>query len=397
MAERIYILDGNNLEPMEEQRFALEDDLQELIAKRPDLIDGEQVSPGNPRRWLLVKREMGVPAVAGGTAWWGLDHLLLDQDAVPTLVEVKRGKNAQIHYEIVGQMMNYAAHGSAFWTEDALRRSFSETWGDCANDHLAKFLGPNSDEGLEASSFWNHEENRPDDDAFWIQAATNLAARRLRLLFVADSIPDSLALIVEFLNAHLRDNIEALAVEVKQFKGEAEERSALVPHVIGRTAAALGGTGGARIRSKISLDEFMSLLPSDAVRDATQQLLDVAQDCGAKIELGDKGVTIRTQLPDGGPPSRITVAWLYPPGGPFWMGLKNYAFGESVTGWAKLSAKRKEALDAWVGQFEGDGDAFGGQWSGSVRACVVDHENVATHIDTLTDRLAKVIGDLQAS
>ena len=146
MAERIYIRNGKTLEPMEEQRFALEDELQELLAERPDLIDGEQVSPGNPRRWLLVKREMGVPAVAGGTAWWGLDHLLLDQDAVPTLVEVKRGKSAQIHYEVVGQMMNYAAHGSAFWTEDALRRSFSETWGDGANDKLTEFLRPISDE-----------------------------------------------------------------------------------------------------------------------------------------------------------------------------------------------------------------------------------------------------------
>ena len=270
MAERIYIRNGKTLEPMEEQRFALEDELQELLAERPDLIDGEQVSPGNPRRWLLVKREMGVPAVAGGTAWWGLDHLLLDQDAVPTLVEVKRGKSAQIHYEIVGQMMNYAAHGS------------------------------------------------------------------------------------------------------------------------------LGGTGGARIRSKISLDEFMSLLPSDAVRDATQRLLDVAQECGAEVVFGDKGVTIRTQMPEGGPPSRITVAWLYPPGGPFWMGLKNYAFGESVTDWAELPPKRKEALDAWVRQFEGDGDAFGGQWSGAVRACVIDHENVATRVDALEERLAKVIGDLQA-
>lgn len=396
MAERIYIRNGKALEPMDEQRFALEDELQELLAERPDLIDGEQMSPGNPRRWLLVKREMGVPAAVDGNAWWWLDHLLVDQDAVPTLVEVKRGKNAQIHYEIVGQMMNYAAHGSAFWTESVLRRSFSETWGDGANDQLADFLRP-TDGQPEASPFWNHEEDHPDDDAFWSQVATNLAARRLRLLFVADHIPDDLALIVEFLNAHMRDNIEALAVEVKQFKGEAEERSALVPRVIGRTAAALGGTGGPRIRSKISLDDFMSRLPSDAVRDATQQLFDVAQDCGAKIELGDKGITIRVKAPDGGPPSHITVAWLYPPGGPFWMGLKNYAFGESVTGWAKLPAKRREALDAWVRQFEDDGDAFGGQWSGAFRACVVDHENVATHIGTLTGRLRQVIGDLQAS
>lgn len=396
MAERIYIRNGKALEPMDEQRFALEDELQELLAERPDLIDGEQMSPSNPRRWLLVKREMGVPAAVDGNAWWWLDHLLVDQDAVPTLVEVKRGKNAQIHYEIVGQMMNYAAHGSAFWTESVLRRSFSETWGDGANDQLADFLRP-TDGQPEASPFWNHEEDHPDDDAFWSQVATNLAARRLRLLFVADHIPDDLALIVEFLNAHMRDNIEALAVEVKQFKDEAEERSALVPRVIGRTAAALGGTGGPRIRSKISLDDFMSRLPSDAVRDATQRLFDIAQDCGAKIELGDKGVTIRVKAP--GYHYLVTVAWLYPPGGPFWMGLKNYAFGECVSKDVKLPEKRKEALRAWVGQFEGDGDAFGERHHryDTVRARIVTHQEAATQIDTLTERLRQVILDLQAS
>ena len=393
MAERIYIRNGKALEPMDEQRFALEDELQELLAERPDLIDGEQMSPGNPRRWLLVKREMGVPAVVDGNAWWWLDHLLVDQDAVPTLVEVKRGKNAQIHYEIVGQMMNYAAHGSAFWTEGVLRRSFSETWGDAANAQLADFLRP-TDGQPEASPFWNYQEDHPDDDAFWSQVATNLAARRLRLLFVADHIPDDLALIVEFLNAHMRDNIEALAVEVKQFKGKSKERSALVPRVIGRTAAALGGTGGPRIRSKISLDDFMSRLPSDAVRDATQQLLDAAENSGAKVEFGDKGITIRVKAPDYH--YLVTVAWLYPPGGPFWMGLKNYAFGECVSDDAGFPAKRKEALDAWVRQFEGD--AFGERHHryDTVRARIITHQEAAASIDTLAERLRQVIGDLQA-
>ena len=114
--------------------------------------------------------------------------------------------------------------------------------------------------------------------------ATNRAAKNLRLLFVADAIPIELARIVEFLNAQFRDNIEVLAVEVKQFKGSAEERSTLVPNVIGHTAAlgSKGGAGGPRIRSKISLDDFTSRLPSDAFRDATQQLLDVAENPAPK-------------------------------------------------------------------------------------------------------------------
>ena len=63
--------------------------------------------------------------------------------------------------------------------------------------------------------------------------ASNLAARRLRLLFVADRIPDELARVVE-LNEQM-PRIEVLAVEIKRFRGES--LVTLVPQVIGRTAA----------------------------------------------------------------------------------------------------------------------------------------------------------------
>ena len=61
--------------------------------------------------------------------------------------------------------------------------------------------------------------------------ATNISARRMRLLFVADDIPDPLERVVEFLNAEMT-NIEALAVEIKQFRGE--QTQTLVPRVLGR-------------------------------------------------------------------------------------------------------------------------------------------------------------------
>ena len=385
MAERIYILDGGSLQPMEEQRFALEDDLQKLLAEHPHLLDGEQVSPGNPRRWLLIKREMGVPVAAGESDQFSLDHLLVDQDAIPTLVEVKRGSNTQIRREVVGQMLDYAANASQFWTLEDLRRSFEETWGDDANERLRELL--------------QNEDEEPDADAFWSEVATNLAAKRMRLLFVADAIPIELQRIVEFLNAQFRDNIEALAVEVKQFKSEsADSGSALVPRVIGRTAAAPGkSAAGARVRSKISRSEFLSLLPSDEARDATERLFAVCGKHGAKIEPGDKGFSIRVKLPEEDYRYLVTVAWFYPTDGVFWMGLRNYAFGESSTdNNPALPANRREALRNWVGQFEGD--PFGEQHHrpDTVRARIITHQDVAANIDTLEARLAKVLDDLQA-
>ena len=54
------------LQPMTETLYVTEDDLQAFQASYPDLIPGEQISPDNPRGWLLVVREMGVPGETAG-------------------------------------------------------------------------------------------------------------------------------------------------------------------------------------------------------------------------------------------------------------------------------------------------------------------------------------------
>ena len=52
-----------------------------------------------------------------------------------------------------------------------------------------------------------------DPDEFWRLAENNLKERRLRLLFVADTISNELRNIVEFLNEQM-DHTEVLAIEV---------------------------------------------------------------------------------------------------------------------------------------------------------------------------------------
>ena len=62
MTGRIYLLNGEaKLIPMEEAAYDSERLLQELLAKYPDLLAGEQINSEKPRRWLLVTREMFVP------------------------------------------------------------------------------------------------------------------------------------------------------------------------------------------------------------------------------------------------------------------------------------------------------------------------------------------------
>ena len=86
-----------------------------------------KINPENPRRWLLVRREMGVPAEEGGGSVGSLDHLYLDQDGIPTFVECKRAADTRSRREVVAQMLDYAANGTEYWPMERLRQAAAAT------------------------------------------------------------------------------------------------------------------------------------------------------------------------------------------------------------------------------------------------------------------------------
>jgi uncharacterized DUF497 family protein len=216
----IFLVRGDDeLVPMVETAYDSEDVLQALIARFPDLLAGDQLPGDVPRRWLLIGREAALPAEEDGAGRWSVDHLFLDQDAVPTLVEVKRSSDTRIRREVIGQMLDYAANAVLYWPIDALRLVFErrcETEERDSETELVSMLGD------------------LDRETYWAQAAANLKAGRIRLVFVADQIPRELRRVVEFLNEQM--SAEVLAIEVKQYVGEGDVRT-LVPRVIGQTAA----------------------------------------------------------------------------------------------------------------------------------------------------------------
>jgi len=227
MPGRIYLLDndGKTLRSLEKQPYDSEDLLQELLGEHPDLLAGDQIDEATPRRWLLVDREVGVPIKEDAAGGMLLDHLFLDQDGVPTLVEVKRSSDTRIRREVVGQMLDYAAHAVAYWSVEMIRSRFEtrcEDGGDDPDQLVAQLISPDLDEDV-------------DVEAFWGQVKTSLQAGRIRLIFVADEIPPELRRVVEFLNRFM-DPVEVLAVEVAQYVGEGLKT--LVPRVIGQTAKA---------------------------------------------------------------------------------------------------------------------------------------------------------------
>lgn len=232
MTGRIFLLDDEgSLQEMPEEAYDSEKLLQGLLVRYPDLLAGDQMNRAAPRRWLLVQRETGVLDSEGGGSRWALDHLFIDQDAVPTLVEVQRGTDGHLRREVVGQMLDYAANGLAHWPIEQLRSSFEascEREGSDPEERIQELVGQDG-----------------DLQGFWQQVKMNLLAGRVRLVFVADEIPGELQRIIEFLNGQT-DPAEVLGVEVRRYGSG--PLATLVPRVIGVTAEAQQRKGGTRQR-----------------------------------------------------------------------------------------------------------------------------------------------------
>lgn len=380
MSERIYRLDGDGApRPLEETPFPLEADIQRLIAAHPEVLAGEAMTPAEPRRWLLVDVEMPVPDSAGGARWF-LDVLLLDQDARPTLVEVKRGSNPEVRREVLGQMLDYVAHAERYWPVGTLRER-------CEATHEGR------EGGFEGALAALLGEDEPDADAFWERVDANLRAANLRLLFAADGIPDELARVVEFLNAQMA-TVEVLAVDIRRFAGG--DAATLVPRVIGRTAR----TRRASRQAGKSRDEWLADMPEGEVREAARTLLERAVAAGGVVRPtfggGGEGLLIRAPCAFRSEP--VTVALLWPPsatgGGP------RFVFGTNSNRPLARAFPPEvlAALDDYLGDFEADPFVKRNETRDDPRRIgwAVGPEDAAANIDLLAARVEAIIRRLAA-
>lgn len=201
---RIYVERGDDLDAYEDTLFESEDKLQELLARHVQLVSGDEEG----RHWLLVTREAGVPDAGGAGDRWALDHLFVDQAAVPALVEVKRASDTRIRREVVGQLLDYAANGAKHWTADKLQQFAKDELGDQYEAKILRHLGGT--------------DNEPADnriESFWSAVEDNLRAGRMRLIFAADRLPAELVTVIEFLNRAM-PNIEVVGLQVQQYAYE---------------------------------------------------------------------------------------------------------------------------------------------------------------------------------
>jgi hypothetical protein len=271
-----HLRSGRELTELIETPFGLEADLQSLLAEHPDLLPGDQIDTESPRRWLLIGQEVLVP---GETSDWRLDHLFVDQDGIPTLVEVKRGSNPELRRKVLGQMLDYAANAPLHWTEgrvEALLRARLEGTGRAADDEVERLF------------------SLPADD-FWAKVEANVRERRLRLLFVTDQMAPELRRVVEFLNQSMAE-VEVLAVELRQF-AQGELRT-IVPTVFGHTLAS--ESKAAEKGRPWTRERFLQKLEETSGTDArrvAESLLGWAGKCAAAVWWG-RGAVLGSFFPE---------------------------------------------------------------------------------------------------
>lgn len=252
--------------------------LQVWLADHPELLGGEEMDPNDPRRFLLIKREVH-------DASGYLDHLFIDQMAVPTFVEAKLASNTDSHRKVVGQLLDYASEAGSSWSAEKLAGWLAER---CEG------------EGLDPAEVVTEFEPTPgDSQAFWKAAQENLRAGNVRLMFACDEVPPSLQRIVEFLNERM-DPTEVLALEVQCLRAEGQRIYSST--LVGATERAQAIKGKARKPAVIP-----ALLEKGALSDGqTLWLLRDSLPVGSRpADDGDERLKIELKLDESSPPKFI--------------------------------------------------------------------------------------------
>ena len=222
-----------------------ESELQNLLDSCPALMPGDQIDPENPRRWLLIQREMSVPSPSTGSDHWNIDFLYADQDAIPTFVEVKRFADTRSRREVIGQMFEYAANGQYYWTADKLQQAAEKSSLQRGKTLATELRDLQPLEVQDADDYFN-------------KLGKNLRESRIRLVFFLEKAPQELKSLVEFLNRQLM-NIEVLLIEAQIFEDSTHKRF-VIPRLFGyieqtRKIQALVESGNVASRSKTLWNE----------------------------------------------------------------------------------------------------------------------------------------------
>ncbi len=147
-----------------------------------------------------------------------------------------------------------------------------------------------SNNDISVSEFLDDDDS---EEEFWEKVYDNLKAEKIRLLVVADEIPNRLQNIIEFLNRNM-ESVTILAVEIKQYTKD--ETKTLVSRIIGQSIEAQSKKSG-RTGSDPVLDKntFFENLDSCG-KDFFEILFDFARQNELVTRWGTKGFSLNVDI-----------------------------------------------------------------------------------------------------
>lgn len=233
--------DGTWREPLN-VGYALEAELQKILAEYPELIPGVSAGAQTCREF----RSGAGPA----------DIIVVDTAGELTVVECKLAADPQIRREIIGQMFDYA---SALWKMDI--DDFASRW-------RARTIVP------------LFPEDSNDALSLRQQVRSNLEDGRFRIVLAVDAINPELKRMVEYLNAMSGPATSIIAVAYTRLKDH--ETEILMPQIYGQELAETKATANTRPRTTWNLDTYRSWLASHApsMLDKFNHFIDYATASG---------------------------------------------------------------------------------------------------------------------
>ena len=193
-------------EPVESNAYGAEAELQELLASSPDVISMDEIRPGAGPLVAAV-REYYLPVGS-------IDILAFTARGDIAIIECKLAKNTQAKREVIGQILDYAAHLWGMSYEE-----LDQSIQNMTNRSLADLIHEHS-----IDSEWNEEEFRAN-----IRSA--LEEGNFILTIAVNEINEDLNKIVRYVNSAGVPAFSFAALEMRRFQKSSTEM--LVPHVFG--------------------------------------------------------------------------------------------------------------------------------------------------------------------
>lgn len=251
-------------ELVESNAYAAENELQELLAASPNIISMDEIRPGAGPLVAAV-REFSLPVGY-------IDILAFTARGDIAIIECKLAKNTQAKREVIGQILDYAAH---IW--DMNYEELDQSIQNMTNKSLADFV--------------HEQSNDPDwaEEEFRANVRSALEQGNFILTIAVNEINEELNRIVRYVNSAGNPAFSFAALEMRRFHKSSIEM--LVPHVFGPTHSASSSKPPSLGQKWSELSVFEAIRAKEPVAESVaKQILDWAKSRMLRITWGQGSV-----------------------------------------------------------------------------------------------------------